>query len=769
MSSRRSFLKGAAAAGALLVFVPVSARAHTSGNAAARSLGPFVRIDADNRVVIGAHVPEMGQGVFTALPMLVAEELDVEFSQVRIEQLPLMQRRTPKGIQSALGTGQSTGGSNAVRAAYMPLRQAGARARLMLLQAAAAAWSVPVAELVTRNGHIYHGGSGRRGSYGSFAAAASQLELPSGEIALKKKSEFKVIGTEQKHREADHIVTGKTVFPIDAEMPGMLHASILRCPYLDGDIDRIDDAAALAVPGVRAVVRCERPPAAFSLVIFTPDAFNHLAAGVAVLADSHWAALQGRKALKVSWRRPEGAAVEDSAETYRQAREQLGKQAAWPVRKDGDVDAALRTAHQVIEARYDAAMVAHASMEPPSALVSIDPDGKSAHAILGTQAPELAAALIAHVAQIDQVQVKLELLRMGGSFGRKFQQDMVHEAAILSKACGRPVKVIWTREDDLQHDLYRPGACHLLQAAVDSNGKLSAWRHHLASHTMLFRLHDASPPIRQRINAIHGEAWTREGVPKVLLEYHRDGFPAMHVEHFEADYSVIPSRAPRGPWRAPAHVVNAFAIEQFLDEIAHASKADPLDFRLALIGQGRSLDYRESFNKQRFDTGRLAGVLKLAAEKAGWRERLPAGRGRGIAAHYTFGTYVAMVAEVSVRQGKLAVERVVVAIDAGTVVNPNGVRAQMEGSVNDGLSAALGQEITIRDGSVVESNFDTYEMMRIDLAARRIDVHIVPSEAPPTGTGEPGLAPIAPAVGNAIFAATGQRIRRMPMLKELKA
>lgn len=768
MNSRRSFLKGAASAGALLVFAPLPTLAGATARPASHELGPFVRIDADNSVVIGAHVPEMGQGVFTALPMLVAEELDVDFSQVRVEQLPLMQRRTPNGMQSALGTGQNTGGSNAVRAAFTPLRQAGARARLMLLQAAAAAWSVPVTELVTRNGHIYHGGSGRRASYGSMAAAAAQLKPPT-EVTLKKKSEFRVIGTEQKHRDADKIVTGKAMFAIDAEMPGMLHASILRCPYLDGDIDTVDDAAALAVPGVRAVIRCPRPPADFSLVIFTPDAFNHLAAGVAVLADSYWAALQGRKALKVGWRRPEQAVPEDSAANYAAARDKLGKQAGWPVRKDGDAAAAMAAASRTIEARYDAPMVAHASMEPPGALVSIAPDGSSARAMLGTQSPDLAAALIARVGKVDPANVKVELLRMGGSFGRKFQQDMVHEAAFLSKACGRPVKVTWTREDDLQHDLYRPGACHLLQAALDDKGKLVAWRHHLASHSMMFRLHDAAPPIKQRIASIHGDAWTRDGIPKVLLEYHRDGFPAMHVDHFEADYTVIPSAAPRGPWRAPAHVVNAFAIEQFLDEVAHAKQADPLDFRLELIGQARTMDYREAFAKQRYDTSRLAAVLKLAAEKSGWGSKLPAGRGRGIAAHFTFGTYVAMVAEVTVRKGKLTIDRVVVAIDAGTVVNPNGVRAQMEGSVNDGLSAALGQEITIKDGSVVETNFDNYEMMRISHSARRIDVHMVASDLPPTGTGEPGLPTIAPALANAIFAATGQRIRRMPILRELKA
>lgn len=771
--NRRTFLQSATAAGALVVFASMTKVARAAaGNAAGfmGDIGPFVRINADNSIIIGAHVPDMGQGTFTSLPMIIAEELDVPFEAVRVEQMPLLLAKSPRGVSSYLGAGQSTaGGSNSVKVGFKPLRQAGAKARLMLLEAAAENWDVPIEELATDKGKVLHSKTKRQATYGQLATAAAKRPVPDKDVPLKSLKDFKVIGKPHRHRNVDKIITGEPLYGIDAEMPGMLHGVIARSPYLDGTVASLDDSAAKAVPGVKAIVQLDRPPAAFPFFSVFPP-FANLAAGVAVLADSLWAAMKGREALKITWARGPGAAAsEDSAAVYAETWKRLEKEEGALVRNDGDFAKAKESAARIVEARYEAPLAAHACMEPLNALVSIAPDGASAIAILNTQAPDLSVEVIAQVGGVDPLKVQIELARMGGGFGRKFQQDMVYEAAFLSKAVGKPVKLVWTREDDIQHDLYRPGACHLMQATLDSAGKLTGWRHKLASHSMVFRYGDAPPPLLARWRSIQGPDFAKDGkVPPLLTEYYWDGFPSAHLGNFRVDYLLMPSAAPRGPWRSPAHVVNGFAIESFLDEIAQAMGKDPVQLRLDMIGIGKEINFREAFDKTRFNTARLGGVLKLAAEKSGWGTPLPKGRGRGIAVHFTFGTYLAEVVEVTVQEGKLSVDRVVAAVDCGQVINPNGVRAQTEGAINDGLSAALGQAITIKDGQVEQSNFDTYDMMRIAQSVRRIDVHIVESDAPPTGMGEPGIAPLAPALANAIFAATGKRIRKMPMLPELE-
>lgn len=763
--SRRDVLKGAAAAGALVVFArPMSAAAKAGF---AGDLGPFVRIDADNRVTIGGHVPDMGQETFTSLPMLVAEELDVAFEQVRVEAMPLVLGKTPYGVASILGAGQSTGaGSNSVRAAFGPLRQAGARARRMLLDAAAQAWRIPADELATDAGHVVHAKSGRRAPYGRFAAAAARLPEPKGELPLKAAKDFKVIGRPQRHSQVARIVTGEPLYALDARLPGMLHATILRCPYLDGEVERYDAAAALATPGVRAVIPLARPPASAPFFTIFPP-YAHLAAGVAVLADSLWAALNGRRALKVEWRRGPGAAAqEDSAAVYAETWKRLERGEGEAVHRVGDFGVAAHDAAQVVEARYEVPLVAHACMEPPSAIVDIAPDGSGARAILGTQGPDLSAEVIAAVAGCDPLNVRIELTRMGGGFGRKFQQDMVHEAALLSKAAKAPVRLVWTREDDLQHDLYRPGACHLIQAALDGEGKLTGWRHRLASHSMVFRYGEAPAPLAGGLKAVFGTDFGGR-VPAFLTEAYLDDVPAGEVANYQLDYLTMPSAAPRGPWRAPAHVANAFAVQSFLDEIAEATGIDPLEMRLRLLGAGGARDYREPFGKGRLEPARLAAVLRAAAKAGDWGGALPAGRGRGIACHFTFGTCVGMVVEVTIDGGRLTVERVTAAVDAGLIVNPNGARAQIEGAINDALSTALGQAITIRDGQVEQANFDSYAMMRLAGSPRRIDVAFLNTDAPPSGMGEAGMAPLAPALAGAIHAATGRRIRRLPIGDQL--
>ena len=745
-TSRRDLLKAAAGAGALLVFARPQA-----GRAATRfvgDIGPFVRIGADGAVTIGCHVGEMGQGVSTSLPMLIAEELDVPFERVSIQGMPLHLARNARGqARSYLGAGQSTaGGSNSVRVGFMPLRQAGARARRMILEAAAERWLVPVGELTTEGGVVRHA-SGRAATYGELAAEAAKRREPVGDMVLKTPDRFSIIGKPQRHLDADRIVRGEPLFGIDAEMPGMLHAVVARCPYLGGKVATLDEGHALGLPGVVAIVPI---PVAHAPAPPLAPRSTPLAEGVAVVAASFWEALQARDALKITWSRGVGAAADESS--ARAYAETWAKMEATPgdvVRKDGDFAGLRAPKARSISARYEAAMVAHACMEPPNAIVSVDPDGTRARAILATQAPDAAAATIAAVTGIDPLRIDVALVRMGGGFGRKFDQDMVAEAAIVANAVKRPVKLVWTREDDLQHDLYRPGACHILDAAVTSRGGILGWRHRLATHS--------------RVAGAAGDPAPR------LTEYYPDGFPAGHVPNMEVEYHLLPSAAPRGAWRAPGHVVNAFAIECFLDEIAVAANRDPVELRLDMIGAGgvHSYMYLPQMPRRTFDTRRYAAVIRRAAEASGWGKPIPKGSGRGFAAHFTFESYVAQVVEVTVADGRLRIDRVTAAVDAGMIINPNGARAQIEGSINDGLSAALGQAITIRDGQVQQRNFNDYEMLRMEGAARRIDVTFIESRDPPNGLGEPGVPPLAPALANAIFAATGVRLRRTPMLPDL--
>lgn len=746
-TSRRDLLKAAAGAGALLVFArPQAGRAtaHFVGE-----IGPFVRIEADGAVTIGCHVGEMGQGVSTALPMLIAEELDVPFERVSIRGMPLHLARNARGqARSHLGAGQSTaGGSNSVRVGFMPLRQAGARARRMILEAAAERWLVPVDELTTGGGVVRHA-SGRTATYGELAAEAAKRREPVGDMVLKTPDQFSIVGKPQRHLDADRIVRGEPLFGIDAEMPGMLHAVVARCPYLGGKVATLDEAHALGLPGVVAIVPI--PVAEAPAPPLTPQS-TPLAAGAAVVATSFWAALQARDALKITWSRGVGAAAdESSARAYADAWARLEATPGDVVRKDGDFASLRAPQARTISARYEAAMVAHACMEPPNAIVWVDPDGKRARAIVATQAPDAAAAVISTVTGIDPLQIDVTLARMGGGFGRKFDQDMVAEAAIIANSVKRPVKLVWTREDDLQHDLYRPGACHILDAAVTPRGRILGWRHRLATHS--------------RVAGAAGDPAPR------LTEYYPDGFPAGHVPNMEVEYHLLPSAAPRGAWRAPGHVVNAFAIECFLDEIAVATNRDPVELRLDMIGAGgvHSYMYLPQMPRRTFDTRRYAAVIRRAAEASGWGKPIPKGSGRGFAAHFTFESYVAQVVEVTVADGRLRIDRVTAAVDAGMIVNPNGARAQIEGSINDALSAALGQAITMRDGQVEQRNFNHYEMLRMAGAARRIDVTFIESLEPPNGLGEPGVPPLAPALANAIFAATGVRLRRTPMLPDLR-
>ena len=734
--NRRFFLKSAATAGALLLVAPREAFAALPAGAKPGQIGMFVRVAPDNIVTIGTATVEIGQGTNTSIPMLIVEELDVDFARVAVENIATPWKLNADGRPAPDVYAAGSGGSMAVWESYDAARQIGATVRQMLVAAAAQQWKVLPTELTTANGVVWHKASGRSLSYGALADAAAKQPVPAGPLPLKPRAEQKLIGTSQKQLNARAIVTGQPLFGIDQKMDGMLHAVIARSPFLDGSIRSLDDSAARKVKGVRFVVRLPRPPLG--------ETFRnrYLAEGVAVVADSHWAALKGREALKIDWQ--PGSARESSADAYAASWEALAAGRTTRVHDKGNVDAAFDTAAKIIEARYEVPLVAHATMEPQNTLASVEPG--RVRVITPTQQPFSAMMAAAQAAGVDPKTVEVTPVRSGGGFGRRLYVDPVAEAVFISKAVGRPVKLVWTRECDMAHDLYRPGGAHLLRAAIDGEGKLTGWLHRVSSQSRRYRTSADAPE----------NFWKSEVFP--------EDHPGSLVASHRVEWVPMPSLAPRGALRAPGHNINAWVMQAFLDEVAEAAGRDPLAYRLELLGAARDVPY-PGHGGPVFSTGRMAAVLKLAADKAGWTG--PA-KGRGIAGHFSFGTYVAHVCDVSMKDnGSFAVDRVTTALDCGLAVNPNGVAMQNEGSINEALSIALGQAITIKDGKVEQTNFDSYPMMRIDRAATRIATHIMPSEAPPRGMGEPALPPFTPALTGAIHAATGKRIRKLPIGDQL--
>jgi len=732
---RRTFLKTSAAGGAaLLVGFHLPARASSDPaqeqeKPPINPLNAWVKITPDNHVTLILAKSEMGQGIMTALPMILAEELCLDWKQVTIEQAPTNPKIYDHG----------TGGSGSVGGSWLPLRQAGAAAREMLIAAAAKKWEVGTDTCKAQNGYVVHGHPERSYTYGELVADAALLPIPNfKEVPLKNSRDFTILGHDTHRVDAASKATGTAIYGIDTRQAGLLYAVIARCTVFYGKVASFDATKAKAVLGVRDVFQVE-----------TSGRGASTNGGVAVLADNSWAALQGRKALEVKW--DEGAAATESSE---ELRKQFVANAANPggvIRNEGDADSALAAAPNKVEAVYELPFAAHVCMEPMNCTVHIQAD--RAEAWVPTQAPQWAQGVIAEAAKLPPEKVIVHTTQMGGGFGRRYQADFVMEAAQVAKIAGKPVMVLWTREDDMHHDFYRPASYHKCQGLVDAAGNLAAWKHFQTSTSIAAKW----SPKGEEDNG-QGEFGTGATVPYKS--------PNIRIE-----YTLAHSSAPRAWWRSVEHSSSGFVVESFVDELAAAAGEDPLKFRVKLIGESRNIpQFGGGPSAPPLDTGRLKGVLQLAAEKAGWSKPLPDSEGRGIAGFFSFDTYTATVAEVSVRQGKLKIKRLVCAVDCGRVVNPNGVRAQVESAAIYALTATLKDAITIERGRIVQSNFNDYRMMRMN-EAPPIEVHLVASEEKPTGIGEPTVPVIAPSLCNAIFNATRSskrqiRIRRLPIRPE---
>jgi isoquinoline 1-oxidoreductase beta subunit len=728
--NRRDFIKTGAAGGTALVigfYLPAGARAQEPPQQEKKPSNPlnaWVRITPDNRVTLILGKSEMGQGIMTALPMILAEELYLDWKNVRIEQAPTNPKIYDHG----------TGGSGSVSGSWLPLRRAGAAAREMLVSAAAARWNVNPNTCVAKDGGVLHGARKNFLTYGELVEDAAKLPIPDfNTVPLKNSDDFTIVGHDTRRFEARGKATGTAKFGIDSRMPGMQYAVIARCPVFGGKLKSFDALKAKAVPGVKEVIAIDPVGA---------GAFT--AGGVAVLADNSWAAIEGRKALQTSW--DEGPAASESTDSLRK---QFLDNAAKPgkvVRNDGDAEAALSAAAKKIEATYEFPFAAHATMEPMNCTVHVRPDG--AEAWIPTQAPQWAQEIIAKVSGLAPEKVIVHTTLMGGGFGRRYQADFVMEAAQVAKVSGKPVMVLWTRDDDMQHGFYRPASYHRFAGALDEKGKLAAWKHFQTSTS---------------IEAM----WNPKGEEAAeKSEFATAAFIPYQTPNYRIEYTLAKSSVPRAWWRSVEHSTSGFVVESFVDELANAAGADPLEFRLRLIGEDRKVpDFTDPKQGKPLDTARLKGVLRLAAEKADWGKPLPNGVFRGIAGYYSFESYTAAVVEASVNDGVVKVRRIVYAVDCGRPINPEGVRAQVESAAIYGLSATLHDAITIKGGRVEQTNFHDYQMPRMS-ETPKTEVHVVMSKEEPTGIGEPGLPVIAPALCNAIYAATKKRIRRLPIRSE---
>ena len=680
---------------------------------AVSELHPLIRIGADGSITLYAQNPEMGQGVKTALPMIIAEELDVGWDTIRVE-------------QSAWDTrldNQFSGGSLSIRLNYTAMRQAGATARALLLAAASRRLNTPAKSLATQGGYVVDAATGKRLGYGELADAAALLPLPE-DPPLKSEDDFTLIGTSVPDVDMRPMLTGSQEYSSDLRLPGMLYAVVRRCPHGDGQPVSFDATAAKTVPGVAAFHMLKNVDHGGRIIL--PNCPNFVS-GVAVLAGNTWAALEGARKLEVEWTMPD---QRDDIDELMQKFEYALDDESTIVRQDGDEVGADAD----IDVVYRLPYLAHVPMEPMNCTASVVRD--TAEVWAPTQNPPMAAEAVAKVLGIPQENVTIHVMRSGGAFGRRYYGDFIMDTVLLAKQFGRPVKVVWSREDDVRHDYFRPANVQRVRASV-RDGRVSEWHQKVVSHPREIYLE-------------------RDGSP---AEIHNFEFPAGFVPNLLFEYGSVPARIPLGQWRATEHSGNVFVVSSAIDELAHARSVDPVAFWLTLIGDEQYVQVREDF---RFDASRLRHVVELAAEKADWGTPLPKGKGRGIAASYNQGAWVAEVAEVTVRDNSVSVDRIVCAIDCGRVINPQGARNQVEGGIVEGLSAALHGRITVRDGIVQESNFHDYPFSRMR-EIPEIDVYLVESTDVPRGLGEGPLPPVAPAITNAIFAATGKRVRELPI------
>ena len=715
-STRRDFLKSAATVSAVALTIGFewggSSRRAFAGAASPGAVAPFapnafLRIGADNSVTVIAKHVEMGQGAYTGLATIVAEELDADWTVVRVESAPADAKRYANLV---FGNLQGTGGSSAMANSWTQLREAGGKARAMLLAAAAKQWKVPVADLTVERSVVYHMPSKRQASFGTLVATAATLPVPDT-VKLKDPKDFKLIGYAAPRVDATAKSDGTAQFTLDVALPGMLVALLKRPPQFGSTVKSFDAAAATAVPGVVKVVQVPR--------------------GVAVVAKNFWAAKQGRDALTVEW--DDSKAEKRSSAALMDEYRRLADQPAVSARKEGDAAKAIHDAAHKVSASYEFPYLAHAPMEPLDAVVKLN--ANSCEIWAGDQFQTIDQANAAKTAGLDPQQVSIHTLYAGGSFGRRANvgSDYIVEAVSIAKAYGAdgtPIKLQWTREDDIHGGLYRPMYFHKLEAGLSADGHLTGWRHVIVGQSIM-----AGGPFAVMI---------KDGIDPTSVEGAAN--IAYDIPNIAVDLATTQTGVPVLWWRVVGSSHTAFAVEAFIDEVAHAVGEDAFTFRRKLL------------DKQ----PRMKAVLELAADKAGWNTPLPAGKGRGIAVAEAFKSYVAQVAEVSVdKDGRVKVDRVVCAVDCGTAINPDIIAAQMEGGIGFGLGAVLYGAITLKDGKVEQDNFNSYRVLRIN-EMPKVEVHIMPSAEPPTGVGEPGVAPVGPAVANAIFAATGKRHRVLP-------
>ena len=745
--SRRGFIQGIAGAGAFVLGVqllprellaaPVVAYPSAKMNASAFQPSIYLAIDKDGTSYIISHRSEMGNGVRTALPRIVADELDADWARVKVVQ----------GLGDVRYGDQDTDGSHSVRSFLTPLREAGASARLMLVRAAAEQWNVPESECTTQPNFVVHAKSGRKLGYGALAASAAKLDVPKKEdIKLKPRSEWRYIGKRAKGYDLKPIVTGQAVFGQDTQMDGMLYANVLHPPVMGSTVNSIDDKAAKAVAGVRQIETIDT---------YKGSVGYGALGGVAVLGDNSWAVMQGKKSLKVDWNLSEHASF--TSTDYRKDLESAVAKPGKVVREIGNVDAEFAKGGKVVEASYYAPLIAHAPMEPPAALAVYN-DGK-VELWACSQNPQGVQDAVAQALGIKKEDVTVHVTFLGGGFGRKSFPDFAVEASVLSKKTGKPVKVVWSREDDVQFDVYHAVSAHYLKATLGSDGKPTAWLQRVAN-----------PPIGSLFNN--------------ATEYCDPGELGLGCS--DLPYAIPNIRTENGPakahvrigwFRSVANVYNAYAVQSFTDECAAAAGKDPVEYVLSLLGPDRIIprselpkdygDYGADYDQYPIDVARFRRVIETVATQSGWaKKKAGNGVGWGFAAHRSFLTYVASVVQLHLDDaGHVKVDRIDTALDAGTIVNPAMIENQFQGAAVMGLTTAFFGEITATKGAINQSNFLDYPMARIGDAPREIHVYIAESDAPPGGVGEPGLPAIAPAICNAIYSASGKRVRELPLVK----